>query len=368
MTKPGQNLSAYRFDCDVFGWNRDFSEVAAIGSEAHRGPEGKHRGSAFLLAYKVGETVPIYNVIGHVITHADLPKDPIPLDDARDLMWVIEHQYLNMWPKRPKRSHFPGAMQVTPLWDPMESDSSSTCTPGVAFMLEYRGQKRMQAYQPVDMQAKCSLIDMSDTRIYWGRKDIAAAMVKFDFSPLPDNEESARFVVSASWNLAQTVRLRVDLAGPLNGQMRGDVNTVLRKYGVVNYHPLPFETRDAGELNRIQAKSAWLPLARRLAKELHAPLAAVVPDDSIAADIVLHYGSAPKPTTVEAPPPPADKTPAKVMSTKPKKPTAPVEAGDPILPDDDAPPATEDPTAAPKAPKAAPPATAPSYVKDWQVQ
>ena len=244
MTKPGK-ISAYRFDCDVFGWNRDFSEVAAVGSEVTRGPEGKHRGQAFLLAYKVGETVPIYNVITHTITHADLPHDPVPLADARDMMWVIEAQYLGMWPKRPVRRYQHGDMTVKVLWDSMDSDTSADCTPGVAFMLEYRGQKRMQPYQPLDMQASCPLIKNTDTRVYWGRKDIAAAMVRFDFSPRKDNEESARFVVSASWNLAQSIRARVDIAGMMNPDVRQRINATLRNYGTVNFHTLVSETPGA---------------------------------------------------------------------------------------------------------------------------
>ena len=42
-------------------------------------------------------------------------------------------------------------------------------------------------------------------------------------------------------------------------------------------------------------RTAWLPLARRLAKELNAPLADVVPDDDIPTDLVLHYGTPPQP-------------------------------------------------------------------------
>ena len=369
MTKPGQDLSAYRFDCDVFGWNRDFSEVGAVGTEVTRGPKGKHRGQAFLLAYKVGETIPIYNVITHNITHADLPQDPLPLDDARDLLWVIETQYKEMWSQKPLRREPHGGMKVEPLWDPMESDESADCTPGVAFILDYRGQRRMQPYQPLDMQANCHLLDNSDTRIYWGRKDIAAAMIRFDFSPRRDNEESARFVVSASWNLAQSMRLRVDIAGPMNPDARAHINSALRPYGTVNFRPIPNETSNGAELNRIQIKTAWLPLGRRLAKELKAPLADVMPDDTLPVDVVLHYGKAAPPREVVAPTPAPDPntSKAKVMAG-PKKPTAPVQDGDPILPSDDAPPPVDDPTVAPSPHKAAPNSPPPTYLKDWQVR
>ena len=50
-----------------------------------------------------------------------------------------------------------------------------------------------------------------------------------------------------------------------------------------------------------------------------------------------------------------------------KAPTAPVRAGDPILPDEDAPTAVEDPTAAPAVKRAAPAPAPPSYVKDWRI-
>ncbi|HET6345972.1 MAG TPA: hypothetical protein VFH51_13640, partial [Myxococcota bacterium] len=179
MTRPGQDLSAYRFDSDVFGWSRDFRDVAAVGAEVRRGPEGRQRGEAFLLVHRVGETVPRINVICHNITHADLPHDPVPLDDARDLMWVIENRmYIEMWPVRPIRKRPPHGMAVRVLWDPMEdvvAHPDTVCTPGVAFVLEHKGKRRVQPHQGVDMHARCDLIEQTDARIYWGRSDIAAA-------------------------------------------------------------------------------------------------------------------------------------------------------------------------------------------------
>ncbi len=47
------DLSAHRVDTDIFGWNKDFTEMAAIGSDIFRYPKGKQRGEAFLLVFDI---------------------------------------------------------------------------------------------------------------------------------------------------------------------------------------------------------------------------------------------------------------------------------------------------------------------------
>ena len=54
MPEVNADLSAHRIDCDVFGWNKDFTEVAALGLNLVRYPRGKQRGEGFLLVFDVG--------------------------------------------------------------------------------------------------------------------------------------------------------------------------------------------------------------------------------------------------------------------------------------------------------------------------
>jgi hypothetical protein len=241
VTKPellvhdqGDDLSASRLDCEVFGWNRAFTEVAAVGADTRRGPRGKHRGEAFLLVYALGQGLPIHNVIAHNITHPDLPHDPIPIDDARDLTWVIENSYLDMWPRRPKHKRPPQGMQVKLIWDPLQV-KNGLCTPLVGFSLHWHGMSRFQQFMPVDMQVDCRNLRQTDSRVYWGKADVAAAMVRFDFPLREANERSARFVVSAAWRMARELNIVVIGQANVPPKLRRQVMQELRQLGAVHF-------------------------------------------------------------------------------------------------------------------------------------
>ena len=76
MPKPGQDLSAHRVDTDVFGWNKELTEVAAIGLDVKRGVRGEQRGEGFVLVFDIGQVVPKHNVHVLYITQAAMPHDP----------------------------------------------------------------------------------------------------------------------------------------------------------------------------------------------------------------------------------------------------------------------------------------------------
>jgi hypothetical protein len=292
----GQDLSAYRYDGEVFGWNKTFTEVAAVASEVTRGPQGRHRGEVFMLAFKLGDTRPLHNINCHIVTHADFPDDPVPLSDVRDMMWVLENPlWLDTWPVRPKHKRPKHGMQVEPVWDPMDPNTQALttlgpqgqeeapratdqalCTPGLGFVLRWHGQRRFVPHVAVDLKARCDLIRLTDNRIYWGRDDVAADMARFDFSPRHDNEESGRFIVSAAWRLGRTVHFQVHTRGPLGAKQMRQVRTLAGQYGAVGFAPSG-SSRGVQGLREVRAAPALLALGRRVAAALAGPTGAMAP-------------------------------------------------------------------------------------------
>lgn len=270
IVHPGTDLTAYRMDCDVFGWNRDFTEVGAVGSEVYRGPKGKHRGDVSMLIYKVGSTIPIHNVNVHNITHADLPDNPIPLDDARDLMWSIEGVYLKMWPHRPKYSRPKKGMRVETLWAPVPGEAD-LCTPHVGFLLHYKNSQRFVNFVPLDMTTSCVLLKQTDKRTYWAKDDLAASMVRFDFSP-SEHEKSARFVVSAAWRLGKTAHLNlVDGSGGEAPELAHTLD-LMKKFGEVHRSSTAPEQKSNSRtygVYAIAARPSFMGLAHYIARTLH---------------------------------------------------------------------------------------------------
>ena len=272
MHTPNSDLTAHRMDCDVFGWSKDFTEVGAVGSDIHRGSKGKHRGDVYMLIYKVGELLPIHNVNVHYVTHADLPDNPIPLDDARDLMWTIEGDYLDMWPRRPKYERPKKAMHVEMLWSNVPGDADM-CTPYVGFLLHYKKTTRFVNFVPMDLTASCVNIKQSDKRIYWGKDDLAAAMVRFDVSPT-EQEKSARFVVNASWKLAKDAHINLADASGGRSPTLGATRALLKKFGelkVTSSYPEEKSNARTYGVYAIAARPAFVGLARYIAHTLKLP-------------------------------------------------------------------------------------------------
>lgn len=268
MPPAGQDFSAFRIDCDVFGWNRDFTQVGAVGTEVRRGPLGRHRGDAYLLVYPVGSTELVHNVSTHSITQADLPHDPVPLDDARTFLWTIERSFQEMWPKRPIRKQPRGGMGVEMLWEaaPIGPDM---CQPAVGFLLTYQGKHRYVPYQALDLQVSCALLRHTDVRTYWGRPDVVASMVRFDYAPDVTHEASTRFVVSTAWRLGRALQVRIDSPWAASSAAASRLRASLQKLGTVAWNQIPGQPpAGQGQSYAIAFKSELRLLATHLRRNL----------------------------------------------------------------------------------------------------
>jgi hypothetical protein len=263
LPEPGADLTAYRVDVDVWGWNSACSEMGALGSEVRRGREGEHRGEQFILIFPVDSLIPKENVHAGLVTQPALPDNPQPLDDIRDSMWVVSPPFLRMFPVRPKRKHFAGAMLIQPIWESLEVEPG-ICRPAVGFVLKYQGRQRYQPLQELRLAASCADLRLTDTRTYWAKKDVGAVMMRFDYSP-NDNEMSVRFPISAAWKLGRDLKIRLETGAAAKSPAAKKVRDILATYGSVVVQKGP-----TGDGWVIRHRPELQTLAHRLRRELNA--------------------------------------------------------------------------------------------------
>lgn len=282
LVVPGadEDFSAYRVDADVFGWNRDYSELACLGMELKRRPDSSQIGEAFLLTFPVETIEPNHNVHVLFISHGATPHNPLPLYDVRDRIWSIDEIYQRLWPKRPKRKRPQGAMKVELIWDKVEV-SRNVCQPAVGFVMHWKGTMRFQPHLVLDdVRVSCPLLRLTDNRIYWGKRDVAAAMPRFDFSTDPKHEQSFRHPVSALWRRGRA--LEFVLRGPDGDSLEiVDARKALESFGKVRIE----EHENAA--HGVLAKSELEILARRIAWSLHLPL---LPGEPPSGDVHITLG------------------------------------------------------------------------------
>jgi hypothetical protein len=281
-------------DADVFGWSKDFAEMGALGSEVKRFPRGKQRGEAFLLVFDIGSITPKHNVHVLYITQADMPHDPLPIDDVRERMWAIDYQYQNMWPRRPKRKWYRGAMKIETL-SVLDKVQPTVCQPAVGFVMQYKGQWRYQPHQGMKIEAPCSNLRTSDVRTYWAKKDLGAVMIRFDYSP-DASEQSIRIPLSAAWSLGESLRITLRTDRPRNHPATVRLLESLGRYGRVDLEVDGDATGPARVACDEEHRYAALQIAHDLGGELSAPIQT---DDADApehrAHLVVRVGSGDEP-------------------------------------------------------------------------
>lgn len=366
---PNTDLSAYRLDCEVFGFSKDFKQIGAAGTEVYRGPKGKHRGEAFLLVYNIGQALPVHNIVAHMITHADLPHDPIPIEDARDMMWVIENSYLAMWPRRPNYKKPRGWMDVELLVQ-MIPQGNDLCTPALGFGLNNHGKHRYMPFLPMDMKVPCSLIKNTDSRTYWGKRDVSASMVRFDYSPNEENEHSARFVVGASWEMARSLKIVVEESAPFSRSSEDMLRQSLARLGSVQFRRVAAQPGEPQNgpigVTDVGAHAEDAVLAAYLSRTLNGYGTRRL-DDNDSADIVVRVGRATVTPAVEQPllsPVALHSEPNELMSPEQAAAQAARLQGTPVIPVDGSPA----PSGKKEVPSDVVPNTDPVYIKDWKVE
>ncbi len=204
MPKPQQDLSAFRADSDILGWDRAYTSMAVIGSEIWRYPRGKQRGEAFLAVFNIGEMTPTDNVHLAYVTQADNPTNPLPILNASGYKWSVGYEFETMWPRRGKKKPRKGYMRFQTL-STTEVVRGDICAPKIGFLLTLGKDVRYQPHRRLKIEAPCSLLRKADERRYWAKKDLAATFVRYDYNDQPYNEKSTRSPLAVSWALAKPV-------------------------------------------------------------------------------------------------------------------------------------------------------------------
>lgn len=278
-TEP-QDLTAYRVDADIFGWNKDFSQLGCIGMELQRKPDGEQTGEAFLLVFPTETVEPIHNVHTLYITQGPSPHNPLAMYDVRDRMFGIDVVFQRMWPKRPTRKWKRGAMKVEMVWEKVVA--GDRCEPAVGFILDWKGRRRFQPHERLpDISVSCERLKVTDNRTYWGRKDVAAVMPRFELGSVPQHENSFRHPVSAVWDRGRELDIRI--VSDSNGPAIADAKKVLSRYGRVRVE----RRAVSGRMLRVAPDIEIL--GARLLGDLRADNAEVLEDGP---DIVFEIGPA----------------------------------------------------------------------------
>lgn len=246
ITKPGadleelivpdgpQDLTAYRVDADVFGWNKDFTQLGCIGMELKRKPNGEQTGETFLLVFRTTSVEPIHNVHTLYITQGPTPHNPLAMFDVRDRMFGIDEVFQRMWRKRPTRKWRKGAMKVEMVWEKVMS--GDRCEPAVGFILDWKGKRRFQPHEQLpDISVSCDRLRVTDNRTYWGRADVAAVMPRFELGSVREHEDSFRHPVSAVWSRARELDIRI--VTNVTGPELQKAKATLARYGRVRVVP-----------------------------------------------------------------------------------------------------------------------------------
>ncbi len=149
-------------------------------------------------------------------------------------------------------------------------------------------------------------------------------MVRFDFNASPDNDESARFVVSALWHEGKQVHF-VLRAPPALPKAAGALwRKTLAPWGTLKVLPKKGPRASADGMKRqtltIAAAAGWLPMARSLAADAGYPDAQFEAQEELHETIVFTLAPQhePPPTLEFTPKPTIDpQAPAKALPKAP---------------------------------------------------
>jgi hypothetical protein len=266
-----EDFSAFRVDSEVWGWNKDFTEMATIVQEVARAPDAEIEGELAMMIFPVGSTKPIVNVTQAITTQAVRPEHPSSFPDIFDMMKFATgssygHDLKDIWPEAPLREHHKGFMTIEPIWIPVETEKG-LCAPAIGYVLSMHGEIRYQPHELAKMRASCPYLRWTDSRIYWAKKDLGAVMIRFDYSAT-DNEYSIRFPLSVAWNFGK--KINISFISAIDDE---DMRLRLKRYGKIS------TKRDAKVQGRvIYFKPEFLFLAKQLQQNLNYEIRPAEPD------------------------------------------------------------------------------------------
>ncbi len=256
--------SATRVDTDVFGWNADFTQLAAVASNSHRGANGDANAQLLLVVWGTNSVRPLKNVKMDAMGSGSLQKEQLKLTPGGLVLVGTDEDLAKDFTQRPVKEKPQGWMSVETIWDPVSANGDE-CQAAVGFILEARGRIRFQPHEVIPgVKAKCRDLRMTHVRTYWGRPDVAAAMAKFEWSP-DEREMSFRQPVSARWSRARELNILVRTNDP-NGARTDRVTRALAKYGRIR-----IEGVGRGNKSGVTSTQQLALLANRMGNEIDLP-------------------------------------------------------------------------------------------------
>jgi len=288
-----EDFSAFRVDSEVWGWNKEFTEMATIVQEVARASNAEIEGEFALMVFPIGSTKPIVNVSQIVITQAIRPEHPSSFPEILDNMKFATgssygHDLKDIWPEAPQRQHHKGFMTIEPVWIPIETENG-ICAPAIGYILSMNGEIRYQAHELTKMKASCPHLRWTDSRIYWAKKDLGAVMIRFDYSAT-DNEYSIRFPLSVAWSFGK--KLNLSLVSAVKDE---DMEIRLKHYGKVNVKK---DLKAKGQI--IYFKPEFLFLAKQLQQNLNYEIKPAAPEATDDIQVISGTLAATKPAEAQS--------------------------------------------------------------------
>ncbi len=297
LPRGNENLTAMRVDSEVFGWNKEYTEMASVILEVYRDPRGAQSGEVAVVVFPIGSTVPVYNIHMIDVSQNARPHNPGALDTVTDLAWAAGDGSQKMWPQKPIHRRPKNGMQILPLWE-YTPIGDGICSPSVGFMLRMNGVVRYQPHILITMKSACEYLKYIGARIYWAKADLGAIMIRFDYTPNEENEHSFRYPLSVAWKNALPVHMQLRTSMPINHPQVKKIRSRFEQFGKVT------TILDPNANSRMIRFKQHAGLAREIAKILEIPHTEEISEKSGSWDIELVFapeGAAPKPSTKEAP-------------------------------------------------------------------
>lgn len=282
-----EDFTAFRTDCEVVGWSSDYKDLAMTVLEVVRDRYGEQLGEMLLMIYPVGSMEAFQSSHHLLVTQEPRPFDPAPLETAEDRMYGAGHRAEHQWPRKPGKTRPRGGMRIETLWESHQIEPG-ICAPSVGYILHWKGQTRYQVHQLLKMRSKCENLKLADERWRWAKNDLAADLIRFDYTSDPENEFSIRFPVSVGWTLAKSISITVRSSYPATHHDVVAAKRQAARFGHVN-----FQHVNEPIASQILHNAPMTDLAHHIAKNLSTT--AVASSQTTDHTLIIDVGPLPAP-------------------------------------------------------------------------